>query len=151
MRTMRLLGIWAVAIGVWLMIAPSWLFGGGTWQNLVNDLAVGTLAIGAGLWRAYGIRGGRWATTVLAVLGLLETASPWLYHQTLPAARWNAVLCGLMLLGVATMAWIYHPADRPLHFTLFPDLFPDQSVPPASPQTQARLEKQLDRRRRPGA
>jgi hypothetical protein len=130
MRTMRLLGLCAVVIGFWLMVAPGLVLHGSHWQNIVNDVAIGGLVVSAGLWRAYGTRGARWSTVSLAVLGLIEFLSPWLYGQTLPAGRWNAWVMGLLLMALAGIIYTYHPKDQPLHFTLVPNLIPTEPVIP---------------------
>ena len=134
MRTMRMLGLTAVAIGLWLMLAPVILYPQGHWQNLVNDLAVGTIVVGAGLWRAYGSRGARWAERILGVLGVVEFLSPWLYGQTLESAKWHAWLCGVLLVGVAVVIALYRPQDQPLHFALIPGLMAGE-VHPMHPTT----------------
>ncbi|MBC7541419.1 MAG: SPW repeat protein [Candidatus Sericytochromatia bacterium] len=151
MRTMRFLGLCATAIGLWLMLAPVILYPQGSWQNLVNDLAAGTLTVGAGVWRAYGTRGANWTQRSLAVLGTLEFLSPWLYGQTLEPARWNAWLCGLLLIGIAATITAYRPVDQPLHFTLVPDLFPgepDVINQRLAIQRRLRRIERRDRRRR---
>lgn len=148
MRTMRLLGLCAVAIGFWLMLAPVLVFPGGSWQNLVNDLAVGSLVVAAGIWRAYGSRGSKWATISLAVLGLIEGISPWLYGQTNQVARWNAWITGVALMGLAAIINSYHPKDGPLHFTLMPDIFSPGPVIPFRPRAKPKEPGERPRRRR---
>jgi hypothetical protein len=148
MRTMRLLGLCAVIIGFWLMVAPVLVFPTTHWQNLINDLAVGGLVVAAGLWRAYGTRGAGWATISLGVLGLIEFISPWLYGQTLLAASWNAWVLGLALMALAAISYSYHPKDQPLHFTLMPDLIPTAPVIPFRQKVKRRPRGERGRRRR---
>jgi hypothetical protein len=148
MRTMRLLGLCAVVIGFWLMLAPVTVFPNGHWQNLVNDLAVGSLVVAAGLWRAYGARGTRMATISLAVLGAIEFISPWLYGQDLAGARWNAWLTGFALMALAGVITSYHPNDRPLHFTFLPDLIPTDPVIPFRRPIKRKPKGERTRRRR---
>jgi hypothetical protein len=145
---MRLLGLCAVVIGFWLMVAPAVVFPASPWHNLVNDLAVGSLVVAAGLWRAYGSRGSRWATISLAVLGLIEFLSPWIYGQTVAGARWNAWITGVALLGLAATIYSYHPKDGPLHFTLLPDIFSSGPVVPFRQPAKRKERGQRTRRRR---
>lgn len=148
MRTMRLLGFCAVVIGFWLLLAPVLIEARGTPQNLINDIAVGGLVVAAGLWRAYGDRGARWATASLAVLGLIEVASPWLYGQTNPTGRWNAWITGTVLVALAAIIYGYHPKDGPMHFTLVPDLIPTEPVIPFRPPAKRKERRERPRRRR---
>lgn len=86
-----------MALGLWLMFAPSVFGTRGAAAN--SDHLVGALVITiAGIATAEVTRAGRWLNLLL---GGWLIAVPWLLEGAGPAARWNDVIVGVLLIGLS--------------------------------------------------
>lgn len=91
-----------VVMGAWLIVAPLALGFQGDLAALANTSIVGLLLLAAALGAIFVPRA--WEEWTETALGLWLAVSPWIIGFASPAARTNAVVCGLVILTLALWA-----------------------------------------------
>jgi ABC-type uncharacterized transport system permease subunit len=86
-------------MGAWLIVAPLALGFQSDLSALANTAIVGLLLLAAALGAIFVPRA--WEEWTETALGLWLAVSPWIVGFASPAARANAVVCGLAVLTLA--------------------------------------------------
>jgi len=115
---MRFTRRWLVAVslvaGAWLFFSP-WLLGyAGASVAAWTSYVLGAAIVAAALWTMMA-KAARAAEVILAMVGVLTFASPWLLgFMAEPAARMNAWLLGaLVVVSALWAAMKRRPQERP--------------------------------------
>lgn len=138
----------AIAIGLWFIFAPFVLHYTPGSYAYFNDIFIGVLLVGAGVWRGLGLRGARIAGWSMVALGAAQFISPWLYTRGSAGGDWSAWFCGLFTIAIGLVEAQRYPGDRkPHNFYLISGAFPSEP-PEAAIWRRPRLRR---RRRRPQA